>query len=94
MNEKLLIALFLSPTFYLTPSSILLQIEALYPKSYSLTTYVTSIYCPTLCYNLFFEINNLLYRVQWQSVPTKDYLWCINPNLTYTVSQHEGLLGN
>ena len=34
----------------------------------------------------FFVINNLLHGAWWQSMPTRDYLWCINPNLTYAVS--------
>ena len=42
----------------------------------------------------FFEINNLLHRAQWQSMPTRDYLQCINPDLTYAITQHEWLLGN
>ena len=41
-----------------------------------------------------FEINNLLYGAQWQSISTRDYLWYINPDLTYAVFQYKRLLRN
>ena len=48
-----------------------------------------------ISYLLFFNINNLLYEVWWQSTPTGGFMYRVmNSNLTYTVTQYEKVLRN